>query len=264
MVALVPANVAAAMEERGWSPSDLAAKLGKEENRQTIHHLVRGKEPIRCRASRRKGLAAVLEVPEEWLAGKAFPLPLQAWASVGALMSRSPRVGLATALLVQQCAAAVKRDTKPFRPEPGPLDGRYPASAELMEFMIETIGSFTNPLEWRHAMLRDTPPPSGLSRKPSYHLYASVEPLTLRHMEAALGLIKAFTFILQPWFDGDLAMKYDRYKALFNAMRPDTIAIRPMSDPPDRIIGPDGRTFPIDSPETPFVALHWSRTEESR
>ncbi len=265
MVTLVSANLRAAMEERQLSPSRLAKKLGEDENRQTIHHLLQGEVPTRCRAERRKGLAAVLEVPEEWLGGESFPLPLQAWMSVGALMSRSPRVGLATALLVQQCAAALTRDTEQFRAEPDTRNGRYSASGEVIEFVVETICSFTNPLEWRHALLRDAPPRmTGVSHKPSYHLYATMESLTPRHVEAALGLIKAFTFILQPWFAGDLALKYDRYKALFSALRPDTVSFGPMSDPPDRIIGHDGRTFPIDSPETPYAAIHWTTPENTR
>jgi transcriptional regulator with XRE-family HTH domain len=264
MVTLVPANLRAAREERGWSISELAEKLGKEENRQTIHHLLQGDVPVRCRAERRKNLAAVLEVPEEWLAGQPFPLPIQAWIPVGALLSRSPRVALATALLVRQCAAALKRDTERYRAEPDIRDGRHSASGEVIEFVVETICSFTNPLEWRHALLRDAPPRLGVSHKPSYHLYATGESLTPRHVEASLGLIKAFAFMLQPWFAGDLAMKYDRYKALFSAMRPDTVSMMPRSDPPDRIIGLDGRTFPIDSTDTPYAALHWPPPEGTR
>src|SRR5437016_10700702 len=66
----------AAMGLAGWTVTRLAKRLGKGENPQTLHHLQRGAGPKRCRASRRAALAQALDVPEDWLGGGDYALPL--------------------------------------------------------------------------------------------------------------------------------------------------------------------------------------------
>ena len=261
MVALVPDRLRAAMDEGGWTLASISARMGKEENRQTLHHLMWSEPPVRCRRSRRQRLARVLEVPVRWLGGGNLQLPFTGIARLNDAWPQSPRFALAAARLMGRCVKACKRDLARYEAKP---EGGSPwtATEEVLLFVASAVGRFGTPTEWQRGVLQE----SGARPLTAYERewIATGRPPSLDALErwpeaeeqAALGLVRAFEFVLTPWFNGRAALRYGRFRDLLWAISPRT-GLTPDSVRPDAIVTKDGRRLPPDDPSTPYALIEW-------
>lgn len=261
MVVLLPGNLRAAMGEGAWTAATLARKLGAKENRQTVHHLMQGEQPTKCRKRRRSALAKALDVPEEWLAGETLPMPFTAWVYTLAAYPQSARVSLALARLLKRCATAGERDVARYRAEPD-TGSPLTASQAVLEYLTATIGSMASPLVWRRALFAEHEQlPGGRKSAKSVRPPSVLKPTTARMSPvdegATLALIRGIAHVLEPWFTDALAMRYGQLEGFALAMNPDSRVTRPGSDRPDRIVTTEGRVLSVDSPQVPYCVLHW-------
>ena len=273
LVAIKSDYLRAAMKLDEWTVTSLASQLGKGENPQTLHHLAQGSGLKRCRASRRKALADVLDVTEEWLAGDPYGLPLPGVLPMLTEVEGSPRVLLAVGRLFRRCYDAVQRDLEkePKRPD---LPNGWNATHDVHWFMFGTLGSVLSPVRWQLALthrsakgppptiedlqanLRAIPdlmkwfeplPPSMWARRPAA---AALAP----EVEAAvLALIRAWTHILQPWLDGQATLHYEQFWKLAAVLSPSVGHALPQSwhgRPPAEALSPAG-------PTSPYALVDW-------
>jgi len=245
----------------------LARRLG--ENRQIIHHLAKGEVPKRCRLSRRKKLAKALRVPERWLAGSRVALPATSALHAETAWHMSPRVALVTAQLMRRCGVAVKRDLARFRAKRAAGAFTTPPDDEVLSYIAWAVGRLTWPDEWRVALTRpretERPVPFELRERlkagtwPGDDPFADIEPMTDDEERAAVGLLNAFTFVLEPWLDGTVTLRYDKLGAIMRAYARGA-AILPDSERPDAIVDVvDERRYSPDDPATPFSMIEWPK-----
>ena len=258
----------AAMGLGGWTVTRLAKRLGKGENPQTLHHLQQGAGPKRCRASRRAGLAQALDVPEEWLGGSAYALPLPGSLPLIGELEGSPRLILAAGRLLWRCHAAVERDLDQERARPDPPVGFNPRY-EVLWFMASAIGHMVSPERWRHQLVRLADGPPGRSTSavlvPDIERWMRpLEPvmwtrpvegrvLDPRHEAAALGLVQAWTVILGSWLDGGAVFDYGAFFDLAGALNPIVRQMYPQSWHNRE----SARVLPPASPTSPYALVDW-------
>ncbi len=273
LVAIRSDHLRAAMELGEWTVTSLASRLGKGENPQTLHHLAQGSGLKRCRASRRKALADVLDVTEEWLAGDPYGLPLPGVLPMLTEVEGSPRVLLGVGRLFRRCYDAVQRDLEkePKRPD---LPNGWNATNDVHWFMFGTLGSVLSPVRWQftlthrpakgppptieelEANLRAVPdlvkwfeplPPSMWAPRPAATALAP-------EVEAAvLALIRAWTHILQPWLNGEATFDYERFWNLAAALHPSVGHTLPQSWHGR----PSPEALPPADPTSPYALVDW-------
>lgn len=273
LVAIKSDHLRAAMELDEWTVTSLASRLGKGENPQTLHHLAQGSGLKRCRASRRKALANVLDVTEDWLAGEPYWLPLPGVMPMLKEVEGSPRVVLAVGRLFGRCADAVQRDLEkePKRPD---LPNGWNATNDVHWFMFSTLGSVLSPVRWQFTLTHRPakgPPPTiqeleaNLRAMPD--LVKWFEPLPpsmwaprpaatalAPDVEAAvLALIRAWTHILQPWLDGEATFDYERFWKLAAVLNPSVGHMLPQSWHGR----PSPETLPAAGPTSPYALVDW-------
>src|SRR5690242_7869009 len=95
MVPLDPARLRTAVDLSGETVAHLALRMGRDESRQTLHHLLKGHKATRCRRWRRRRLAKLLEVSETYLAGDPMELELTGYAHFQVMARWSERMALA-------------------------------------------------------------------------------------------------------------------------------------------------------------------------
>ena len=273
LVAIKSDHLRAAMELDGWTVTSLAAKLGKRENPQTLHHLAQGSGLKRCRAGRRTALARVLEVPEEWLAGEPYGLPLPGVMPMLREVKGSPRVLLAVGRLFRRCAEALQRDLdkEPKRPD---LPLGWNATNDIYWFVFRSLGALVSPATWRSVLTH----PVGKTQQPTLEEFQAsmrnppdlgkwFEPLDPSmwaakpeavaldpDTEAAtLGLIRGWIQNLRPWFDGKATFDYQRFRELAAALNP---AVR-VSLPQSFHARPPIETLPLAASTSPYWLVDW-------
>jgi hypothetical protein len=258
------------MEEGGWSLSGLAKRVGRDENRQTLHHLTKGEALVKCRQSRRKKIARLVEVPEGWLAGETeLELPRTGVAHLERFWRRSPRLALATWRLMDRCYGACKRDLTRYRAEPDQGEP-WSATQEVLFFVAWAIGEFSMAARWQHTLLKDrrsTRPASpeeiewDRDEKPGLD---SIRRISVEEEAGSIAIVRAFDFILQPWFEDTHGLRYDRFADLAAAVSPVARAFPPTSDKPMAIIAKDGRKLRPIEPETPYALLRWPENQSKK
>ncbi len=261
------------MELGEWTVTSLASRLGKGENPQTLHHLAQGSGLKRCRASRRKALADVLDVTEDWLAGDPYGLPLPGVIPMLKEVEGSPRVLLAVGRLFQRCYNAVQRDLEK-EPKHPDLPLGWNATNDVHWFMFGTLGSLLSPARWQfaltHPLQKGTPPtidelqgsmrampdlvkwfeplpPSMWARRPA------ATALSPEAEAAVLALIRAWTHILQPWLDGEATFDYERFWKVAAALNPSVGHMLPQSWHGR----PSVETLPPAGPTSPYALVDW-------
>jgi hypothetical protein len=222
----------AAIERQGWTIAHLAERLrarrGRgQENPQTLHYLSHREGIARCRQSRRRGLAKVLQVPERWLAGETYGLRLSGTlpAPQEVLLS-TPRVMLAVARLIEQCLTACQRDlTEQARRRRGARQIRR--DDEVLSFVTGALGYLASVPRWRSYLT---------TWRLERELAAATSPPTLpaaprldREEEAAvLGLVAALECALTPWLRGRAMLNYERFRDLATMLLPGRLMQRPL------------------------------------
>jgi hypothetical protein len=257
------------MELGEWTVTRLAGRLGKRENPQTLHHLAQGSGLKRCRASRRKALADVLDVTEDWLAGDPYGLPLPGVMPMLTEVEGSPRVVLAVGRLFRRCADAVQRDLEkePKRPD---LPIGWNATNDVHWFMFGTLGHLLSPVRWQVALTHSH---SGAAPQntqdvgvlldlvkwfeplpPSMWARRSAAAALAPEVEAAvLALIQAWTHILQPWLDGEATFDYERFWRLAAVLNPSLDHTLPQSWHGR----PSPEALPPAGPTSPYALVDW-------
>jgi hypothetical protein len=263
----------AAMDLGGWTVTTLARKLGKRENPQTVHYLSRGSDVKRCRAARRAALARILEVPEDWLAGGDFALPLPGVMAILKEVEGSPRVLLAVGRLFQQCYAAVQRDLEkePRRPD---TQSGWNAVNDVHWFMFSTLGALLNPARWQATLTHltgaaspptvaeaeeqvrqqqdlvkwfDPLPPSMWAPRPK------ARALDRDTEEAVVGFVRGWHRTLDTWFHGSATFDYQAFWQLAATLNPVVGHLLPQSwhgrPPVD--------TLPVAPPTSPYALVDW-------
>ncbi len=265
MVALLPGRLRAAGAEGSWTIGGLAKKLGAGENRQTIHHLMQGDDPTKCRSSRRQKLARVLQVPEKWLAGEHVEFPITGVVHLEISQQRSPRLALATARLMRRCVNAVQRDLTRYRAEPDKGDP-WSATDEVQFFIGWAVGQLSTSQEWQHTLLRPrkaarsgkaegvVPVPMG--KPPTLE---TVRRISADDEAASLALVQAFDLMLAPWFTDVAGLRYDKLRGLLESVARGARSLPPSSDRPNTIYSEDGRRLSPSDPETPYALIRWPR-----
>lgn len=272
MVPLVPSHLRAAVELGRWTTAGLVARMGQGENRQTIHHLMQGDTSIRCRKSRRRKLAKLLDVPEEWLAGERMAFPLPGYGHLQIAERRSPLVQLAVARLMKRVLDATERDLRLFRTEPeNPDDDFTSPRYEVVSVMSWAIGQITNPSEWQTKLLQSREARELTDVEKRWiatgvppQLGEGIEPMSEAEQGAALSLVRAFEFILEPWFDNRAWLNYGVLEELTYAVMRGARALRPNSERPKAVVGPEGKRLKANHPWTPFAVIKWSHEASDR
>jgi hypothetical protein len=262
MVPLLPERLRAAMDEGGWTLASLSARMGKDEHRQTLHHLMWSEMPVRCRHSRRQRLARILEVPARWLEGGDLDLPFTGIARLNDAWPQSPRFALAAARLMGRCVKACKRDLKQYEPKPGG-GSPWTAADEVLFFVASAVAQFGTPAQWQRTLLQRSGARPFTAHEREW--ITTGKPLGIEALErwpeaeeqAALGLVRALAFVLTPWIDGRATLDYGKLRDLLLAISPRSGVVAPDSTPPDAIVTKDGRRLRPDDPSTPFSLIEW-------
>ena len=261
LVPLVPERLRAAMDVGGWTPASLRTRMGSDENRQTLHHLLKAEDPLKCRRERRRQLARILEVPDGWLGGGEIRLPATGLGRLLDVHRRSPRFALSAARLMLRCDKACARDLARYRAEPEEKTP-WPASDDVLYFLAGAVGRFGTPGEWQRTLLIQSNTPRQLTqlerrRLVSGQLLDMPVPYSEEEEQAALGLLRALRFILTPWFQDRAALDYEKFRLLITAIAGSPGPFPPESERPDVIVSNDGRQLQLDDPSTPFALVVW-------
>lgn len=236
----------------GWDVARLARHLSRgkprrhAERRQTIQHLIRDDRVKRCEYDRLRWLAHALDVPEAWLAGDDYGVPIPGYAPLMAEAKASPRVMLAVSRLLSRCYDACLRDfgaeflTDADKPRPpAPRLGPSPRSEDVMWFILSAIGHVLSPRIWRFRLT--TSESHAVDGRPE-DADGPAWPLTLspEHEDAVVGLVRAFEYVLEPWLGGHAELDMKRVRALAAVLNPSVDVILPDSwdDPRSRIPDP--------------------------
>ncbi len=270
----------AAMELADLTPTSLARalsrRLGARQNPQTLDHLSRGEGFKRCRASRRHAVASLLDVPEEWLAGEAYALPFPAALQLAAELEGSARLTLATGRFLHRAYHAVVRDLKresgnrPLR-----AAGAGDEGSDVLAFMLAALASQVSPVRAQQALLSPANNSTAITKEAvtnaERRLLESLvrwgrtirleewtqpglgPPIALDHEEAALGLVRAWTHVLLPWFDGQAVLNYRRFLDLAAVHSPAVLQQYPQSWH-ER---PSVEQLPIAPPTSPYAVIDW-------
>lgn len=261
------------MELGEWTVTRLAKRLGRNENPQTVHYLAQGDGVKRCRASRRAALAKLLDVPEDWLAGGDFGVPLPAVLPLLKELEGSPRVMLAVGRLFERCYVAVERDLAKEPRRPDSATG-WNATHDVHWFMIVTLAQFLTPSPWQLA-LGSTPrtkpgtvtaprtgpmpemnkwlgplPPSAWAMPPGK---TALDP---EGEATVLALLHAWSHILRPWLDGASGLNYERFRALAAVLNPAVGVMLPQS----WHNRPSAEELPPAEPTSPYAVVDWPLT----
>jgi hypothetical protein len=270
MVPIDPARLRAAVEYGDLTVANIVAALNRrrsddeQENRQTFHAMMRGDRPKRCRFSRRRRLAHVLDVPENWLSGGNVELPLGAYVLVNELAQKSPRVGLAVLKLAtrcaQRCAKEMGVDVSTAAEGQFEKDPRF----HIVNGLTWAIGALADPNQWRRELLRFPNRPTSpaeidellrTARTPPWQRV--VEPWSTSQEEAALGIVRALAYILNPWLAEEARLNYARMHQLIAIVQP------MFHEPPPDVEAPKvafvGRQdeHVVQDPLSPFALLRW-------
>jgi hypothetical protein len=220
MVTVDPTAVRAAIETSDLSLAEIAARLGRGENRQTIHAMTRGEQAKRCRRSRRQKLARALDVPEAWLSGEWLrpqSEPLGGLASFAVLLisfARSPRVSFAFMRLSERVSDAARGDSQ----------ARGKSPDQVTEEVIGLVSELASPDAWRSSLLA-TPKgvPWAAPPKPMRPGIAGAFEwvrLTPDEEEATLSTLRVLTFALEPWLNGSAQLRLDQLRAIAALVAP--------------------------------------------
>lgn len=188
MVPVIGERVRAAAEQRGISTSELARRIGDPQ--ATVDLIARGITK-KCRRSRLKKIARVLNVHIKWLSGDTDTLP---WAS-------RPAPGVPTLLqlaeseIATRCAHAWRRDIMRVKRE---IDAEE-FTAMILRW-VPFWRSLVDPQAWQHHLLTWYAQPSAMRQTE----------LT----QAAEALATAFRLILEPWFKGKAIPEADGFVRL--------------------------------------------------
>jgi hypothetical protein len=277
MVPIRPDRVRAAMEADGWTPGSLANELNKPrskrppENRQTIHHLMQGKAS-RCRSSRRKALAATLQVPEPWLAGQDWALPtneffdrprhfqevhipINAFEMIRHVSAVSPRIALLVSRLADRCTRAVARDLARFQQvqlKPGFFG--FSPEYEALSAAVLCILHLAFPERWRRHLMGPSYRPTGIAF-PAGH----VPKVDAGEERAAQALAAALDYMLEPWLEGRERLSYGRLADLVGVSGVDPRHFLSMSVRPEAIKELDGTSHDPSDPLVPFAVMGWQK-----
>jgi len=288
MVPIMPANLRAAVEFWGDDVGALARRLGG--NRQTLHHLMIGEEPKRCRRSRRQRLAQVLGVSSRWLAGEGMRLPFVPASDLSERWDASPRVALAIGTLIDRCGDACRRDLARFQTDPANDAPRL--LLDVVENVLGSMYRLVDSLAWSNELTIDAPGTRRQLTPEERELRAAIDaqwalehggadeatrhkagvrtallvrrirarPLHKEHEDAAIALVRAFTLILDPWLRGAMDLRYDRLAAIIRVFMPGAEIVMPYTERPVAIVMPTGERVEPADPRTPFVVLRWYPT----
>lgn len=240
---LVPINgevLKARLDERQWSQSELARRVGSRfTNQQNISHILGSGPQRRCRRNLRRRIAKVLEVPEESLANEPVvpAIGLMLWP--GTEYRYSARTELAASRLLTLAARAVTRDlNRNLAQQEGPV---CPPPNDVLEQALNWIADLVLIKHWRQKLIRwnpgveaergytepptrnawdvtvkgrRKPPRKERSRFPKGALLLDYEPLVPKppedpaHEAAVLGLLSSVEHLLRPWFDDEAELNY--------------------------------------------------------
>jgi len=268
LMPILPDRLRAAMQLGQWTSATLAVEMDRAskrplgtENRQTIHALAQASALTRCRASRRKLLARVLQVPEQWLAGETVTTGRPGELAMHHITASSPRATLAGLRLHVQLIRACARDIDTYRPVETDADPARAREDVLQQFSW-CLGQLLSARRWRFALLQEQAPRSVLAELTE--LLAPSPPTEREEEEnAVLGLIAALKFALWPWYKGKRDLNYGRLHALAIATSHRGEPILLSGPPPQRIVRKDGRVFAPDDPRTPFALLGWATAQNN-
>jgi transcriptional regulator with XRE-family HTH domain len=216
MVRVSPQALRAALEHRGMTVADLVRESG--ESHQTLSNIAAASDDAekRTRRSRLKKMSGVLQVPQRFLRGQPLTLRrnLDDWQP-GFETDYSPRTALAAESLLEQCREACTRDLADARLSTG---ARAFADQFYVYQLEQAVQALLSMQRWRGDVLyrpaydeghvkykEPTPKTESLWAEPDVHR---------QHEEAVLGLLRAVTHILQPWFDGKQLLNYGSMVAL--------------------------------------------------
>lgn len=194
MVRIIGRRVEAILEHRGMSVSELAERIG--DNQQTIDLIKRGVTK-KCRRFRLENIARELDVPPEWLMGELKMLPDTTWHPIkdadGNWVLNAEGRGIfeedydvpplrqiAQSAFAQLCRTAL-------------VNHRPAAERDTLQSVLSSI--LVDPLIWRGKLLN----------------YPAGGRLTAEDQddEAVVALSQAFSIILQPWFRGEVSLNAD-------------------------------------------------------
>ena len=178
----------AAVRRSGESSKVLAARATM--SKQAFSYLLTAR-PRRCRASRRRALAAVLGVPEPVLAGEA-PQFVPFFAMLGQEYAHTKPLALTADALMRACVAAAIRD-------------RY--SDDAIADVLKAIDQLLRIAAWREALLVG----DAAAEPQGFELFSPdpVRRTVPEHVAAVQGLITAVHHILGPWLRGERRLNLD-------------------------------------------------------
>ena len=232
------ARLRAAMEEHGWTATSFARRLsedlpeGQYERPQTIHNLIEDDRTKQCERDRLDRIARALSVSTDWLAGAEAVFPLPGYLPVSAESNASPRVSVALSRLLQRCHEACERDfttetSKTTRKRSHAASERaYRAKQNVQWFVLSAIGHLLSPRIWRYRLTgSQSTEPDGSAEEvdgPTSRLRLSPE-----QERAALGLVRAFEYALEPWLSGRTDLDLRSFHQFATAINPMVGAVKP-------------------------------------
>jgi hypothetical protein len=264
------------METDGWTPGSLATELNRRrgrrspENRQTIHHLtVKG---TGCRSSRRNAIAATLGIPEPWLAGEDWPLPvgtfyeaphrlsdlsipINAYQMIHLLGTRSSRMALRLSRFADRCTRAVGRDLARFRPiEPVPGFLGFSPEYAAGSAAVMTLLGLALPEQWRMDLMGR--PLQSPSLQPPGTQDLPIDP---GEELAAQALTTALEYMVEPWLEGRVQLAYGRLADLLTALGRNPRHWLAAAPRPDVVRELDGTPHDPGDPLIPFALIGWQK-----
>ena len=256
MVPIHAGRLRAAMEVQGWEVTELARRLsrlaprGMPENPQTLHHLSRGDTIKRCRRSRRRRLAKVLEVPVSFLEGGEFvDMPFAGLVQFSRERIASPRLALAVWRLLRSCAKATWRDLgRPLVPE---ASATMSAAEEAYGHAQACFVLVAALQRWRRRLLPRAAPTPLIAEEPSRTGRWYPPRLEPMEEEAALGLVRAVEFVLQPWISGAASLDYAALGAVSAALDPMLPMLAPQLPKSHAPVG-------VDTDRGPYQLITWT------
>ena len=238
--------------------------------RQTLHHHYQGKGK-RIRAAVRSRLAAVLAVPEDWLAGVEVFLPYGVFVGLADPVRRSVRVSCAVARLVWPVLEAVAADVgkEPVR-RPTP-DGFDPAVV-VLSAMAHTLMRCLTAAQgipklmngrWLlyagpgNVLVTDPPEPLPFESPPLVGPARDPLPAPVEH--AYLAAVDAVQYLLDPWLRGAATLDYAALLDLAESVRPGGKSVFPPTM--QHATAEDLAEWATTASTSPYALLDWPAME---
>jgi DNA-binding Xre family transcriptional regulator len=185
MVPVVARRLSSVLARRVMTVSELAQQTG--ERQQTIDLIARGVSK-RCRRFRLEKIAAVLEVPAEWLSGELDKLPfaMPRWASAADRTHDLSLGELERSSFLTECRRALERDF-----DSDFLNATDKQRRQWRSKLLDAFSTLVNPGVWRIALLRS-----------ETDMAAEEEGVG----EAMALLAKGFEVAMTPWLKGNATL----------------------------------------------------------